>query len=281
MRSSLAIAAVFAAALACVPSSFAQQPPARQGGAGPQGRAGGAGRGRDAAPPKPAPRNESGRALLGNANATDKGLWLPVFGVGAHLAPLEQIPFQPWARALYDTRLAHMLEPHTRCKASPATRQFQTPYGVEITEMPDLQRVYIFDIGGPHTYRTIYMDGRSHPRDLQPEYYGHSVGWWEGDTLVVDTIGYNEAVWIDRRGLPTTDKLHTVERLTRTNEATIAYEITIDDPGAYTAPFTGRFTLRRDSGVELFEYVCQEANYATEGMVGGDEFAAANPVFVP
>ena len=68
-----------------------------------------------------------------------------------------------------------------------------------------MQRVYIFDIGGPHTYRTIYMDGRTHPANLTPSYYGHSIGWWEGDTLVVDTIGFNENFWLDRRGLPHTD----------------------------------------------------------------------------
>ena len=70
------------------------------------------------------------------------------------------MPFQPWARAVFDDRQKHEFEPHTRCKPSGVARQFLTPYGVEFVELPELQRVYIFDIGGPHTFRTIYMDGR-------------------------------------------------------------------------------------------------------------------------
>jgi hypothetical protein len=142
---------------------------------------------------------------------------------------------------------------------------------VEFVELPEAQRIYIFDIGGPHTFRTIYMDGRSHPANFTPTYYGHSIGWWEGDTLVVDTTGYNERFWLDRRGLPHTDKMHTIEKFTRTNQAAIAYEITVDDPGAYTAPWTGKFNLRWEAGTELFEYMCQQANYATELMVGDGE----------
>ena len=67
-----------------------------------------------------------------------------------------------------------------------------------------LYHFFIFDIGGPHTYRVVYMDGRSHPANLSPSFYGHSIGWWEGDTLNIETTGFNEGFWIDRRGLPTT-----------------------------------------------------------------------------
>ena len=160
------------------------------------------------------------------------------------------------------------LEPHTRCHPSGVARQFLTPYGVEFVEMPELQRLYIFDEGGPHTFRTIYMDGRSHPKDLVPSYYGHSIGWWEGDTLVVDTIGFNERFWLDRRGLPHTDQMHTLERFTRTGLSGMKYEATVDDPGAYTAPWTGWFYLNFTPDQELWEYVCQQANYAGELMVG-------------
>ena len=122
-------------------------------------------------------------------------------------------------------RDANELEPHTRCKASGAVRQFLTPYGVEIVELPEAQRAYIFDIGGPHTFRTIYTDGRSHPKDLTPTYYGHSIGWWDGDTFVVDTVGYNEAFWMDRGRLPHTSALHTVEKFTRTASNTMRYQV--------------------------------------------------------
>jgi hypothetical protein len=160
-------------------------------------------------------------------------------------------------------------------------RQFLTPYGVEFVEMPELQRIYVFDIGGPHTYRTIYMDGRKHPDPPSPSYYGHSVGRWEGDTLVVETTGFNEDFWLDRRGLPHTEKLRTIERFTRPDANTIRYDATIDDPGAYTGQCTGGFTMRWNSGQELFEYVCQQANYASELMVGDRDKVDRTTAHVP
>ena len=76
------------------------------------------------------------------------------------------------------------------------------------------------------------MDGRKHPDDLFPTWYGHSIGRWEGDTLVIDTVGYNDKFWFDSRGTPHTDKLHTIERFTRPNFGTLINEFTLDDPGA-------------------------------------------------
>jgi hypothetical protein len=92
----------------------------------------------------------------------------------------------------------------------------------------------------------------------------------EGDTLVIDSVGFNEDFWMERRGLPHTDQLHTIERFTRKNSAIIEYRITVDDPGAYTGLWTGGFNLQWEDGTELFEYVCQQANYAHELMVGGE-----------
>ena len=193
-----------------------------------------------------------------------------MFGISDPINPVDQTPFQPWAKALYDDRQGHELEPHARCKASGTARQFLTPYGVEFLEMPALKRLYIFDIGGPHTFRTVYLDGRSHPADLEPSYYGHAIGWWEGDTLVIDSTGFNESFWMDRRGMPHTEQLHTVERFVRKDSETIGYEITVHDPGAYTADWTGVFDLQFERDLELFEYSCQQANYAGELMVGGE-----------
>ena len=221
-------------------------------------------------PPGPAPRADDGRILLGGATPADKGVWTPLFGITDPIAPADEVPFKAWAKALYEDRQVHELEPHARCKASGTARQFLTPYGVEFVDLPDQKRLYIFDIGGPHTFRTVYMDGRSHPADLSPSYYGHSIGWWEGDTLVVDSTGFNEGFWLDRRGLPHTEQMHTVERFTRINERLIDYEITVYDPGAYTAPWTGKFQLAWSADTELFEYICQQANYAHELMVGGE-----------
>jgi hypothetical protein len=181
---------------------------------------------------------------------------------------IDEVPFQPWAQALYAYRQENQLEPHTRCKPSGGPRPFLTPYGVEFLELKDLQRVLIVDIGGPHTMRVIYLDGRPHPKDPAPDYLGHSIGEWQGKTLIVDTVGFNERFWIDRFGLPHTQLLHVVERFTRLDETTLKYEVTIDDPGAYTTAWTSGLLLRWNSGQELFEYVCQDNNLAPQLMMG-------------
>jgi hypothetical protein len=248
----------------------------RQGGGGRGG-----GRGRGGPPPGPAPRDAQGRALLTSASPSEKGVWTPNFGIRDPLAPANTIPFMDWSRALWEDREKNELEPHTRCKPSGVSRQFMTPYGVEFVELPELKQIYIFDIGGPHTYRIVYMDGREHPKNFRPTYYGHSVGHWEGDTLVVDSVGFNESFWMDRRGLPHTNQLHTIEKFTRTDSNTIAYEATIEDPGAYTGPWSGKFTLRWEPGTELFEYVCQQDNKATELMVGEFKSVDRSSDFIP
>lgn len=162
---------------------------------------------------KPVPRWPSGRVRL-SAIPGEKGLW----GGSGRLAinpgsyeprttlnapiHIDAVPIQPWARALLDYRHLDFLkdEPYARCKPSPGPRLWTTAYGFEFVDEPELQRIYIFNVGGPHSFQTIYMDGRSHPseKNLNPNYYGHAVGRWEGDTLVIDSIGFNERVWMNR-----------------------------------------------------------------------------------
>ena len=251
-------------------------------GRGPGGLAPPAGTGRAGGPPPaPAPRSPDGKILLWGATPAVKGVWLPDGGAGVAMADPARVPLQPWAAAVLENRRNFQLEPHTRCKPSGGIRQFLTPYGVEFVEFPELQRMYIFDIGGPHTYRTIYMDGRSHPPNLQPSYYGHSIGRWEGDTFVVDTTGFNESFWIDRRGTPHTDRLRIVERFTRESSTRIKYEVTLDDPGAFTAPWTTGLNLRWEDGTELFEYVCQQSNEAPNLMVGDETTIDRSSSIVP
>ena len=264
----IALAAAVALSSVVINTATAQQQ--QQGGAKGKGGGGGGGKGKAAPPAGPTPRTADGKVILDGEVAGKNGVWTPSIGITEPAAKLEDVSFQPWAKALYDARQKHELEPHTRCKPSGAARQFMTPYGVEFTDFPEIGRMFIFDIGGPHTFREIYMDGRTHPDIIAPSNYGHSIGWWEKDTLVVDTVGYNEDFWLDRRGLPHTEQLHTIERFTRTDKNTIDYKLTIDDPGAYTKPFTGGFNLRYNENQELFEYVCQQANYAHELMVGGE-----------
>ena len=96
--------------------------------------------------------------------------------------------------------------------------------------------------GATHVWREIYMDGRQHPDGdaLNPTYLGHSVGRWEGDTLVVDVVGFNEETWLDYYGHPHTDKLHVVERFSRPNKNTLHYEALVDDPGRVHAAVADR-----------------------------------------
>ncbi len=266
---------------------------------------GGAGQ-RGAGAPQPAPRWPDGRINLGPVPG-EKGLWevgatgIPLarpdtaadFGLFAadtreptdpFLASkpkLSQVPFQPWARALFADRVLHRREPYTRCKPSAGARQVATAYGTQLLDVPELRRLYIFETGGAHSFRTIYMDDRPHPANLSPSYRGHSTGRWDGDTLVVDTVGFNEAVWIDNLGMPTTEKLHTIERFTRTDFTTIRYEITVDDPGAYTATWKSGYYLRWMPGAESFEFVCQDNNKASDLMVGDGTLTIEMPPFVP
>lgn len=230
-------------------------------GRGGRGRGGG---GQAEEPPVEAPRNADGRVELG-APRGETGLW---FGGGLRVTSHESVPYQPWAEQVVAYRRESMLEPHTRCKPSGGPRQWLTPYGAEIVEIPEIERIFIFDVGGPHTYRTIFMDGSEHPENLEPSYYGHSVGHWEGDTLVVDSVGYIERFWLDRGATPHTEDLHMVERFTRTSLTDMEYELTVEDPNVYTEPWTGTMGLNFRGNRELFEYVCQDNNFAVDIMVG-------------
>jgi len=133
---------------------------------------------------------------------------------------------------------------------------------------------------GDQQLRRVYLDV-PHTANPKPSYYGESVGHYEGDTLVVDTIGYNEGFWMDRRGSPTTEKLHTLEKFTRTNSLAIHYETMVDDPGAYTKSWTNAFDLRWENGTELFEYVCQQMNYAPTLMVGAGKSVDRTTPIIP
>jgi hypothetical protein len=304
----LAGVALMLAPLAASPA-FGQARGANPGRGQAPGQPSGRGRGRGAppAPSKPTPRGPDGHVNLGQVQGDLPGLWdasptsIPLaradkasdFGLFAadmreptdpFLASkpkLSQVPFKPWARALFDYRVHIRNEPYVRCKPSAGAREVATAYGTQLIEDREHQRVFIFETGGAHSFRTIYTDGRAHPANLSPSDRGHSIGHWEGDTLVVDTVGFGERVWIDNLGMPTTDQLHTIERFTRTDYNTIKYEITVDDPGAYTAPWKSGFYMNWTPGDESFEFVCQENNQAPGMIVGDGTFVITPPFYVP
>jgi hypothetical protein len=243
---------------------------------------------RDLSGGRPAPRGADGRISF-SGPPEEAGNWEGSSANGAELIyptpeddpadgtaalptnlSAEQVPFQPWARALFEYRQRTFLkdEPHTKCQASGAGRLFHTPYGLEILDLPDSGEIIFAGVGGPHSWRVVRMDMSVHPADLKPTRYGHSLGRWEGDTLVIDTLGFAESFWMSRLGFPHTEQLHTVERISRPNFATLVYEITIDDPGAYTDVWSGGWYLNWREGNEPFDYLCQENNIDVERMVG-------------
>ena len=212
----------------------------------------------------PAPRWPDGRVNLGSS-PDRKGYWEVRPGLGGFPRAAD-VPMQPWARALYQYRTSRtdLYPPLVRCKPAGGPGFFNAP-GFEIVDAPDERRVYLLNIAGPHSWRVIYTDGRPHPTgaQLKPSFFGHSIGRWEGDTLMIDTVGFNEKQWL-AGSYPTTDLLHLVERISRPNLKTLIYEATIDDPGAYTGPWTVRWQIDEKTasswieGGELFEYICQD-----------------------
>lgn len=217
-------------------------------------------------PSKPypaAPRLPDGTPNLGPTEP-NKGYWhLQQFqDYKQILLSPKEIPYQPWARALAMQRRAEQSkwDPQGYCMPPSGPRLMTTPFPMEILQLPAQERIVMVYEGGTHIWRVIYMDGRPHPQGdaLNPSWLGHSVGRWEGDTLVVDVVGFNEGSWLDLVGDPHTDQLHLTERYTRKDHYTLRYEATIDDPGAYTEPWTVGFDILWDEHGEIQEYICQE-----------------------
>jgi hypothetical protein len=192
-----------------------------------------------------------------------KGYWEIRPGLGGFPRAAD-VPFQDWSRALYQFRVSQtdLYPPLVRCKPAGGPGFFNAP-GFEIVDVPEMKSVFILNIAGPHSWRVIHTDGRPHPANLRPTFLGHSIGRWENGVLVVDTVGFNEKQWL-AGSFPTTDQLHLTERFARPTAGTLSYEATIDDPGAYTKPWTIRWTITEKTTSkwipdgEMFEYICQD-----------------------
>jgi hypothetical protein len=145
-------------------------------------------------------------------------------------------------------------DPEANCLPTGVPRHSPYPWRI----VSDKNHFFFLFEGNIHSFRQVFMDGRKHPDDPDPTWYGHSIGSWDGDTLVVDTVGYNDKFWFDFAGHPHSEKLHTIERYTRTDAATLVIATTIDDPVMYSKKFTVTFTARAQPNGELTEYICQE-----------------------
>jgi Family of unknown function (DUF6152) len=193
-------------------------------------------------------------------------------GLLLNIADADKIaPFQPWAKGLYLYRQRTLLkdDPMASCLPPGGPRQFQARYGFGILEQPDRQRIFFMSAGGNRNWRLVYLDGRELPSgdDVNPTYFGYSVGKWEEDTLVLHTVGFNERFWFTNGGLPHTENLKLTERFSRPDFNTLKYDVTVDDPGAYTRTWSGGWTLQWVAE-DLPEYFCQDNNKDPEHMVG-------------
>ena len=205
----------------------------------------------------PAPRLASGRADL-------SGIWEPLSpkylrNLAADLKP-EDVPFQPWAKALVDARAdgSHAREePDANCLPQGIPKIAAAPAPWKIVQMQD-QVVILHEAF--NLWRQVFLDGREFADDLNPSWLGFSIGKWDGDTLVVDSRGFNGKTWLDQTGKPTTEALHVTERYRRKNFGTMEVQITIDDSKAYTKPWTVTEEFRLVMNTELMEFICNENN---------------------
>jgi hypothetical protein len=168
----------------------------------------------------------------------------------------DAIPLQPWAAQR--TKVAAAGEdPESRCFPPGVPRIYLHRYPFEILQVKD--RVLLF-YEYDHFVRQVWTDGRKHPaeEELDHTWSGHSIGHWDGDTLVVDTVGLNDKTWLDNAGHPHSDALHVVERMRRTAPDALQIDFTFEDPKAYTKPWTGRKVFRSKPGWQIAEQVCAD-----------------------
>ncbi len=184
------------------------------------------------------------------------GVWL--FGSD----PYPQKPdAHPWAQEIADERAASKgrNHPHTQCLPgdAPTPRGGGSPFILKVVQKPELMVVLLEDLPG---FRQIFLDGRAHPEEPNPSWVGHSVGRWEDDVLVVDTVGYNDRGWMNR--YPRTEDLHIVERFTRSEYGRMMVEVTIEDPTVFKKPWVQNVPMDLAPQEELFEYVCENNKWA-------------------
>jgi hypothetical protein len=166
------------------------------------------------------------------------------------------VPYQPWAYDIVRKRSVEQgLDPNVHCMPRGAPRIWTDDYYKRIFHVPG--RVIILTERNIQ-YRQIFTDGRMLPQDPNPTWNGYSVGHWEGDTLVVETNGYRDDLWLDANGKPLTEQAKTIERIRRPNYGNLEVEITIDDPKAYTAPWTVKINQPLVFDSELIDYYCLE-----------------------
>jgi hypothetical protein len=201
-----------------------------------------------------APRTADGKPDI-------SGLWRPSPGMVGDIARnlKEGVPFQPWAETLYKQRRATNSkdDPTANCIVGGVPRSDLVGYPFKVLQVPGMVAILYEAV---HSYRQIFTDGRKLPENPNPNWFGYSVGRWEGDALVVTTTGFNDKGWLDNAGKPATEQLRVTERFVRKDFGNMDIQITVDDPKAYTKPWTVTQPLAFQADTELLEYICNENN---------------------
>jgi hypothetical protein len=177
------------------------------------------------------------------------------------------LPYQPWAAALVRERASQLGrdDPVAVCRPSGALRILTFPPPRKIIQLPGL--VVILSERDV-TYRQLFADGRLLPKDPEPSWNGYSTGTWQGETFVVETVGFRDGIWLDRRGSPMTDAATVTEKFRRVNYGRLEVEVTVNDPKAYTRPWSVTLNQIAMVDTELLDYFCLDNEKDAKHLVG-------------
>ena len=211
----------------------------------------------------PAPKTADGKPDI-------SGLWEPpgayIGNIAKDLKPGD-VSFQPWAAELFQHRRDTLSkeDPTGWCVPGGVPRSDVVPYPFKILTLPGMTLILYEAV---QSYRQIFTDGRPLPKDPNPAWMGYSIGRWDGDTFVVESSGFNADAWLDNNGHPGTEALRVTERFRRKDFGNMDVEVTINDPKAYTKPWTVTLPFHLLPDTELLEYICSENNKDLDHLVG-------------
>lgn len=206
-------------------------------------------------PVGPTPRTPEGRPDL-------TGVWH-----GPLVDPGPDAKMLPWAAQLAKRRVFNKLKDHPEAFCLPANPvPAVTQFLHKVIQTPTVL-IMLFERYVPG-FQQVFLDGRGHPKDLEPTWLGHSIGKWQGDTLVVDTIGFNGKGWLSYSGHPYTEKLHVIERISRPDLGHLKIDVTLDDPITYVHSWALHKTSELTQNDEVQEYICDENNKDPAHMRG-------------
>lgn len=198
-------------------------------------------------PPLPAP--------LGNGIPDLNGVWVLPYTPDLSRPLKGPIPFTPFGAEQFKNHLGGD-DPHGFCQPTGPTRALHSPFPFQLIQTKGMVTL-LFEID--HNFRRIFTDGREHPKDLDLTWYGDSVGKYEGDSLIVDTVSLSDRSWLDTAGHQHSDKLHITEKFTKTGADTFSWTVTYDDPVYFSKPWTVSLNAKREK-YDIMEMICMDNN---------------------